>query len=120
MDAEHFKVRVSVLQWPSRAPVYHKPDGQRFAHPNTLKLRANHSYLVETLISPAKTLTSLAIHGQTLFLSQIQEDRHHRDHRKYSALWHTSGYDVNKDRTRTYIPIMFETPSKVVVAGVVE
>ena len=54
---ERFKVRVTVAQWPTRSPVYHKPDGQRFAHTNTLKVRANHKYVVETLITPARALT---------------------------------------------------------------
>jgi hypothetical protein len=54
---ERFKVRVTVAQWPSKSPVYHKPDGQRFVHPNTLKVRSDHRYVIEVSITPARTLT---------------------------------------------------------------
>lgn len=50
-----------MAQWPTRSPVYHKPDGLRFAHPNTLKVRANQKYVVEAIITPAKTLTYVVL-----------------------------------------------------------
>ncbi|KAL8589737.1 hypothetical protein ACOMHN_027245 [Nucella lapillus] len=116
---ERFKVRVTVCQWPSRGPVFHKPDGQRFVHPNTLKLRDNHKYMVEALITPARHLTKMRILGQTLLLTPVHE-RHHRDLARYSALWYTTGYDVNKDKTRTFLPLMMEFQEEAVLLTTVQ
>ena len=55
-DTEKFKVGLSIGQWPNRGPVYHKIDGQRFAHTNTLKVRANHRYVISATVSPAKQI----------------------------------------------------------------
>ncbi|KAK7104591.1 hypothetical protein V1264_019286 [Littorina saxatilis] len=116
---EKFKVRVTVAQWPTRSPVYHKPDGLRFAHPNTLKVRANQKYVVEAIITPAKTLTGMRIWGQTLFMTPVHE-RHHRDIARYSAIWCTSGYDVNKNKTRTFVPVMMEFKGEAVLLATVQ
>ncbi|XP_076463393.1 CB1 cannabinoid receptor-interacting protein 1-like [Babylonia areolata] len=116
---ERVKVRVTVAQWPTHTPVFHKPDGQRFVQPNTLKVRANHKYLLETVITPARQLTSMRISGQTLLLRPV-DDRRHRDLTRYSAIWCTTGYDVNKNKTRTFLPLMLEFQGENLVVTTVQ
>ena len=49
----------------------------------------------------------MRIWGQTLLLTPVH-DPHHRDLARYSAIWCTSGYDVNKNKTRTFVPLVLE------------
>ena len=63
---------------------------------------------------PAVSNRGMRIWGQTLFLNPVH-DRHHRDLARYSAIWCTSGYDVNKNKTRTFVPVMLEVSSAVSV-----
>ncbi|PVD25817.1 hypothetical protein C0Q70_13480 [Pomacea canaliculata] len=117
---ERLKIRVSVQQWPTKNPVYFKPDGRRFSYPDTLKLRADSAYLVQTLISPGRTLTAMQIRGQTLLLSRLKAGLRHGDSVQYSAIWTTTGYEVNKKGTRTLLPIVLELKGENIVLAMVQ
>lgn len=50
----------------------------------------------------------MQIRGQTLLLSRLKAGLRHGDSVQYSAIWTTTGYEVNKKGTRTLLPIVLE------------